>query len=302
MDLKILKDSIENKQSIPNLIIFRGAHTFIANQYISAILKLKKLSLEYVEDLEFVNSKELDIFNMHTADPTLKFYKVDNFVYEGSSLLTDNMIIVLCKKLDNHLAVEYKDYIIDLNELEEWQIQDYLYSILDGIDRELIDWLINRFDKNIDRLQLEADKLLLFNPNERNILLNQMIEDNAFSDSSEDNIFDFTDSLCKRDLTRLCNIYKNINVIDIEAIGVHTIMYKNFIKLLQVWLANNPTPESTNLSSKQIYAISRLPRVWSAESLISIVEFLTGIDYKIKTGALPVPLLRDYIVVNILSR
>lgn len=302
MDLKSLKTSIESKNSIPNLIIFKGSHTFIANQYISAILKLKNISLEYVDNLEFVNSKELDIFGFSAQSNNLKLYKVDSFEFEGESLLTDNLIVIICKKIDNHLSITYKDYIVELNELEEWQIQDYLYSILSGVDRNLIDWLIKRFDCNIDRLQLEADKLLLFEENERNIILNQMIADNAFSDCSEDNIFDFTDSIVKKDITRLANIYRNINVIDIEAIGVHTIMYKNFIKLLQVWLSNNPTTQSTGLSSKQIYAISKLPRVWSAESLVSIVEFLTGIDYKIKTGMLPVPLLRDYIVVNILSR
>ena len=273
MDLKTLKSSIENNQPIPNLLIFKGSHTFIANQYISAILKQKNLKLEYLEDLEFINAKELDIFGLCNQDPTLKFYKTDTFTYEGPSLLTDSLIIIMCKKLDSHLSVEYRDYIIELNELEEWQIQDYLYSILEGVDRELINWLIIRFDKNIDRLQLEADKLLLFESNERNILLNQMIEDGAFNDCSEEGIFDFTDAVVKKDINKLVNIYRNINVIDIEAIGVHTIMYKNFIKLVQVWLSNNPSTQTTGLTSKQIYAINRLPRVWSTESLISIVEF-----------------------------
>ena len=285
MDLKALKSSIENNQPIPNLLIFKGSHTFIANQYISAILKQKNLKLEYLEDLEFVNARELDIFGLCDQDPTLKVYKTDIFNYEGSSLLTDDLIIIMCKKLDNHLSIEYRDYIIELNELEEWQIQDYLYSILEGVDRGLINWLITRFDKNIDRLQLEADKLLLFESNERNILLNQMIEDGAFNDCSEEGIFDFTDAVVKKDINKLVNIYRNINVIDIEAIGVHTIMYKNFIKLVQVWLSNNPSTQTTGLTSKQIYAINKLPKVWSSESLISIVEFLTEIDYKIKIGA-----------------
>lgn len=149
---------------------------------------------------------------------------------------------------------------------------------------------------------MEADKLLIFDPNERSIILNQMLEENAFSDTVDDNIFDFTDSIVKRDINRLGSIYKNINSIDIENIGVHTVLYKNFIKLVHVWLSANPSPQATGLSSKQIYAISKLPRVWSHDSLINIVEFLTGIDYKVKTGDLPVNQLRDYIVVNVLSR
>ena len=149
---------------------------------------------------------------------------------------------------------------------------------------------------------MEADKLLIFQPKERNIILNQMLAENAFSDTVDDNIFDFSDAIVKRDIERLGNIYKNINSIDIENIGVHTVLYKNFIKLVQVWLSANPSPQATGLSSKQIYAISKLPKVWSHDSLINIIEFLTGIDYRVKTGDLPVNQLRDYIVVNVLSR
>ena len=302
MNLKDLKGLIESKQPLPTLIIFKGIHTFIANQYVNAMLQNLNVELEYVDSLESMQSKELDIFAIEQTIPTLRLYRTDNLEYTSVDLYSDKPLVIIAKKIDKDVESQYKSNIIELVELEEWQIKDYLYSILDGVDRELIDWLIKRFNCNIDRLQLEADKLLIFEPNERNIILNQMIQENAFSDTVQDNIFDFTDSIVKKDLNRLINIYRNINVIDIENIAVHIIMYKNFIKLLQVWLSNNPTTQSTGLSSNQIYAISKLPRVWSADSLVSIVEFLTGIDYNVKVGNLPVPLLRDYIVVNILSR
>lgn len=302
MTLKDLKSLIENKQSLPTLIIFKGTHTFIANQYISAMLSNLNTQIEYLDTLESIGSKALDIFGFEQEQNTLKLFRTDCLEWVDNNLLTDKQLVIIAKKVDKDIETAYKSNIIELTSLEEWQIQDYLYSILDGVDRNLIDWMIKRCNGNIERLQLEADKLLIFEPNERNIILNEMIQENAFSDTSEDNIFDFTDSIVKKDIGRLTNIYRNINAIDIENIGVHTVMYKNFIKFVQVWLAANPTPQSTGLSSKQIYAISKLPRVWSLDSLISILEFLTEIDYKIKIGALPVPQLRDYIVVNILSR
>lgn len=302
MTLKDLKSLIENKQSLPTLIIFKGTHTFIANQYISAMLSNLNTQIEYLDTLESIGSKALDIFGFEQEQNTLKLFRTDCLEWVDNNLLTDKQLVIIAKKVDKDIETAYKSNIIELTSLEEWQIQDYLYSILDGVDRNLIDWMIKRCNGNIERLQLEADKLLIFEPNERNIILNEMIQENAFSDTSEDNIFDFTDSIVKKDIGRLTNIYRNINAIDIENIGVHTVMYKNFIKFVQVWLAANPTPQSTGLSSKQIYAISKLPRVWSPDSLISILEFLTEIDYKIKIGALPVPQLRDYIVVNILSR
>ena len=67
-------------------------------------------------------------------------------------------------------------------------------------------------------------------------------------------------------------------------------------------MQSNPNPENTGLSSKQIWAINKLPRVWSTNQLIDIMTLLTGMDYKLKTGAIPVNIIRDYLVVNLLSR
>ena len=302
MTLKDLKQQIESKKLIDKFIIFKGQHTFVARQYISAICRILHLPIEYVDDLNQVVQPKLDVFGWNQSEPTLKLHNVDVFEFTDYNLNNHAPLIVMTKKVESRTSELYKEYIIELEQLEDWQIQDYLYSILDGVDRKLIDWLIKRCNSDIDRLQMEADKLLLFEPNERSIILNQMLEENAFSDTVDDNIFDFTDAIVKRDINRLGNIYKNINSIDIENIGVHTVLYKNFIKLVQVWLSANPSPQVTGLSSKQIYAINRLPRVWSHDSLINIIQFLTEIDYRVKTGDLPVNHLRDYIVINVLSR
>lgn len=302
MTLKDIKEQIENNKVTDKFIIFKGQHTFVARQYISAICRLLNLPIEYVDDLNQINQPKLDVFGWGQTEPTLKLHNVDVFEFTDYDLDNQAPLIIVCKKIETRTAETYKQYIIELEELELWQIQDYLYSILDGVDKKLIDWLIKRCNSNIDRLQMEADKLLIFEPNERNIILNQMLEENAFSDTVDDNIYDFTDSIIKRDINRLGNIYKNINSIDIENIGVHTVLYKNFIKLVHVWLSANPSPQATGLSSKQIYAISKLPKVWSHDSLINIIQFLTNIDYRVKTGELPVNQLRDYIVVNVLSR
>lgn len=301
MTLQELKQQIESRSMKDTFIIFKGKNHFISNQYYRAIAEALSTGITYLEDLSSLNSDSFDIFFGGSTDNNLRVFNVDTLDYYSDSLLREQRLVILCKNVEKSTQTLYKDHIVEVDELEEWQIQDYLYSIAKGMDTKYIDWLIKRCNGDIHRLQLEIDKLLIFEENERNIVFNMMVQDNAFSDTTDDNIFDFTDAIVKRNIEKLKTIYDVISSIDIEDIGVVTVLYKNFLKLVSVWLGNNPTPQSTGMSSKQIYAISRLPRVWTGEQLVHIMDFLTGIDYKIKTGALPVNQLRDYIVVNLLS-
>ena len=304
MTLQELKTQIEEQKLNNTFIIFHCEQTFIARQYVAEISKLLNLDITYLEDLNSLGSRSKDIFFGGIEEqPTLRVYNTDNFDYPTKALLDETNLIIVTKKLtDKVTAEDYSEHIVSVPVLEHWCIKDYMYSILPGLDTKYIDWLMENCNYNIDRLQLEADKLLLFEENERNILFGEMLDDNAFIDITNKSIFDFTDAVVKKDINRLMQVYDDIENIDIEDIGVVTLMYQNFKKLLQVWTQSNPTTESTGLSPKQIYAISKLPRVWAQYQLVEILEFITSIDFKIKTGVMPMNILRDYVVFKILSR
>ena len=129
-----------------------------------------------------------------------------------------------------------------------------MYSILENMDKRYIDWLISNCNSDIYRLQQEADKLVFFNEQERNILFEQLLEDDAFSDITNKGIFDFTDAIVKKNKQGIIKIYEDIENMDVDPLGLVTILYQNFRKLIQVWLNRYATPENTGLSSKQIYA------------------------------------------------
>ena len=99
----------------------------------------------------------------------------------------------------------------------------------------------------------------------------------------------------------LTAIYKEIHSVDINEFGLLTILYKNFRNIISVQLTNNPTPESTGLESKQLYAIKKIPRVYSPEQLASIFVFLGDLDRMVKNGELPTDIMIDYIITKILS-
>lgn len=302
MTLQEIKNQIETNSIINTFIIFSCNDNFIAHQYVENMSKKLNLTIEYIEDLESLNKKSLDLFFDSGKKESLRVHHVDTFDFYNNCLEDETNLIIICKKVEKDTQSIYNKYIININPLEHWCIKDYLYSILKGVDTKYVDWLMKNCNYDINRLQLEAEKLLVFDENERNILFNQMLEDDAFVDITNKTIFDFTDAIVKKDILKLSSIYDDIENIDIEAIGVVSVLYQNFRKLLQVWCSRNPTPENTGLSSKQIYAISKLPRVWSEKQLVDILELISSIDYRIKIGAMPMNILRDYLVINILGR
>ena len=98
-------------------------------------------------------------------------------------------------------------------------------------------------------------------------------------------------------------IYKEIDKIDIEPIGLVTVLLNNFRNIIKIQLANNPTAESCGMKPNQFWAIKHSCGLYTKEQLLSIFNFLTEIDKKIKTGMIPVDsFLIDYIVINILTR
>lgn len=302
MLLEEIKKQIEDSNIKNTFLIFKGDKSFIARQYYAAIANILKLNIEYIEDITALTSNSFDIFGIEELNDSLRVYTCDTFNSIDRKLLEQKNIIIICKKIDKETDNIFKEYIIEVSDLVEWQIRDYIYSIVDGVEAKYLDWLISICGNNIDRIQLEVDKLLLFEPGNRQNILQQMVEENAFMDVSNKNIFDFITALVKKDVNALSQIYEDIESIDIEDIGVVTLLYQNFKKYIQVWMQTNPTPETTGLSSKQIWAINKLPKIWSAKDLIDIMTLLTEMDYRLKTGAIPVNMIRDYLVVNLLSR
>ena len=302
MLLEDLKEQIENSNIKQKFIIFKGEKTFIARQYTNAISKILKRDIEFIEDINSILNDSFDMFDVQEDSNTLRLFNIDTFTFNNPKLNQEEYLVIICKTIDKSTQELFKEYIVEIPELVEWQIKDYLYSIVDGVETKYLDWLINVCNKDIDRIQLEVDKLLLFEPKQRQKIFQQMVEDNALCDVSDKTIFDFISALVKKDVRLLREIYEDIDSIDIEDIGVVTLLYNNFKKYIQVWLQPNPTTENTGLSSKQIWAINKLPRVWSSDQLIDIMVLLTNMDYRLKTGAIPVNMIRDYLVVNLLSR
>lgn len=294
MTIEELKQNIEQNTLSDDLLIFinRSKSTFLIHQYINAIAKNKKLDIEYIDTLPNVDN----IFLADNVSTTLQVYFTDTLPENISTDLHN--IIIVAKTLPSDTNINLSAFIVDMPELLEWQISDFIYTLCKGADTRKVDTIIKSNKYDISKLYLEAQKLSIFSESERKYLIDDFIENNIFVLASEKTIFDFITALLQRDIELVKQIYSKLAVIDIEPTGVLTLLQRNLKKYIDVWLSKNPTPESTGLKQNQIWAINNLPRYFTADELINKYKFILSLDKKFKSGQLPVNYLLDYIIIN----
>ena len=303
MDIQVLKEQIEQNKVSDSLLIFvNNKNNFLSNQYIKAIQQSKNLDIEYLDNLSSVENISVDIFNfVEVKENVLRVYKCDNFFFRPTKLTQEKNLIIVCNKYDSKNSVEFNDYVVRLPEIEDWMVRDYVYSVAEGVDQKDLDWLIRVCNNDIERIDQELNKLRLFDKSQQKIMFREFVDDSMFGDLSEFNIFNITNALQSKDVEKLKQILPEIKNIDVEAVGLVKLLWQNFRKMINVWLNPTHTPENTGLKSNQIYAISKLPRVFSKQQLIDIFEEVSAIDYRLKSGQIDASMIVDYLILKVLS-
>ena len=304
MDIKSCKKCIEDKVKITDFLIFKEDKTdFISRQYIQAIAKINNQEIEYIDNIQPLLDDLDSIFNeiSYETEPRLKVLKTSMFDYSDIRALNLNSVFIICNKLSEEAGNIFKNNIIEIPSLEAWQIKDYVYSIAEGADTKQLDRIINICGSNIERLDSELAKLQIFAPEERKYLLEGMIRDGAFNDLTDYTVFNVTSAILKKDVGTLNTYMKHLNSIDINEVGLITILSKNVKDLINVQLTPNPTPESTGLDSRKLYAIKKMPRTFSPDKLSDLYKFLCDLDRRLKNGELPVEIMINYIILKVLT-
>lgn len=293
MNVIELKQHIENKTLDDSFLILKYEDVpFIAVQYVEEIAKFRDKKLVYVDSFndiaENIFGEESDTLYV------LRIEKLNDPVV--TQTLKDKIII--CKTLGDYNKETYKEYIVEIPKLQMWHIKAYAKKHLEGLNEEEINWLCETC-KDIYRLQNEIDKIAIFHKKQRQLIFRLLNEENAYGDLSSNTIFNFTNAIIKKDIQTVRTILNEIENIDIEPMGVVTILYKSFKNLLDVQLSSNATPESLGMTQKQYNAIRYNCNKFTNTQLIEIFDAITSIDLKLKSGELPNELIIDYLLTTI---
>lgn len=292
MTIRELKTLIEQNEIKFNLLVFEvskeESSDFIASQYIDIIGKKTNLPVVYTDKLEYGAFNVTNAITVLVVDELTQVCPVDEM----------NFTIIKCRKC----SVNYSENVVTkIPCLESWQIADYVHSTVAGVRPDYLNALIAS-NKSIFKLESECSKLRVFGEGARDSAYEKLSEQGLLSTfHTSDNVYTFVDALILKDFKQVGVIYKNRDKIDIEGMGIITLLHNKVLNMLKIQMSKSPTPESTGIDKKVYYAISRYVGCCSNNRLIKMLRYITLLDYRVKSGELLVDYLLDDIIINLLS-
>lgn len=281
MDIIQLKQKIvSNTLSDDILVLKYPDNKFLCNQYIDIICKNKNLKKVYINSL--LDLPEEDDFFGLTAD-SLYVLDVEKLTEYPSNNLKN--VVILTKVLPDNLEVDY----VDMSKLINWQMEDYVAVMVPGLDVKECEWLCKICKYDIYRIDQECRKLKLFPEGAQKSIFNEINHENGYSDLTDQNIFNFTNAIILKELDVVGSLIPDLESADLEPLGCVTILLKKFRQMTEFLLNPKATPKSVNMSEKQFHYLRNHPEKYSAfneKEILKNIEFLSEIDYKIKSGNL----------------
>lgn len=311
MKLSELKDKISNN-TLPNslLIFVWDDNDFLARQYLHELASKKGQTIQFVnsfEELVGISTNE-NVFGEDFGDGVLKVFSSDVFdEIPNDSFPSIKNSLIVCNKLSKDVASlydKYQDLVVKFPKPEDWQTKAYIKYLCQGLGDDSIDRLYQLSKGDIFRLDNEASKIRCFPIGEQEKVFHEMISQGTFDDLAQLGIFNLTNALVKRDMATIGESLRNIKNMDVDAIGLSTILHRNIKNIIDIQMNSKATPESTGMSPKQFNAVRYNCGKTDNGKLIDLLLFLDSLDFKLKSGEFDLPDDEkiDYIVCKMLER
>ncbi len=208
----------------------------------------------------------------------------------------DNIVIlsVVSEKLDerkkivkilkNKAKVIQKE-VIDQKDLPKFVTNEFKKEGY-NIDYKTANYFVNYVGKNVDILINEIEKMIVYKEDDKIITIKDVndISSKAFND----NIFDFTDGIMKKDYKKIFECYRDLITVGEEPIKIIALLASQFLLTYQVKLLSD-----NGKSSKEIAEVLKvhpyrvklaLQTDYLNFELKDMIIKLHELDYNIKSG------------------
>lgn len=265
-------------------------------------------ALEDLDTYSFLNDKKIIIiknpfynYNEKKFNHLLKYIDNPN---------PDNLLILVCEKLDSRLTATKKLKSSKNIEILKLEVNPYQYvkNILKDfkIGEDTINLLVEKCKGDITRLDSECNKLMLYKDNSKEItntdVSNMVIE--KLGESNEI-LFSFVNSLLSKDTTNSFKYYKDLSRYNIDSnsiIGLVTsqtrLIYQ--VKTLADKGLSNELIKDT-LGVKSVFQIKKIKNYiyqYSYKELANLISSLALVDLNIKSGKLDSNMAIDMLLIN----
>jgi len=294
MTLIELKKAIESRVVTDDFIIFLcSENSFIADQYVDAICEINNLVRTAIHTLQDQMSA---LSLVISTQDELKVLKVDTFDEALVDYSKLKNTVVICNKLDKKIKALVEDYIVEVPKLTDWQIKSYMRLVCPVLNEEEINWLFMATNGDIYRILNEIDKIKLFPSNEQHAVLNEL----RFSQNSDlytVDIFTLTDAIIRSNRPVIFEFLKHgaANFEFMQLVGAVLQKVKNIILVTQ---NSGKTASEIGIKDGYMYRLRKEWQGFPADRLVYLLNFLSGIDLKLKTGKLDTTKQIDYLITN----
>lgn len=280
MKLSDLKNKILTKSLNDDALIFvNKGSDFLINTYIRQIAKNKNLEIVYSNSLN--NDSNLFDFN----DNILTVIHID----ELTDIPVAKNTIIVCNKTS-----QATDNVIVFEKPEQWQIEEYVKTMLSGLSTDELKWLCNICKYDMNRLSNEINKITIFDKNERQSIFERLNKESNYSDLCEYNIFNLINAILYKDYKKIGSLLENIENFETTPFGFISLMLKN-IRGIMDYKNKQPKGAICNYNT-----IKNIAFKYSDMQLMEMYIKISSLDYQIKSGNLPAGLTFDYIITHIL--
>lgn len=277
---------------------------FVTMQYIREIAACRGLRQTSVENFNELPDPKLAF--MLDTDPELYVLDVETFPEAQIQPQELENVIVICTKVPKKLQPIISEYCVQIPKLKDWQIKDYIQVKWPEIDPRDIDWLYDNCQGSLYRIENELSKLLLFDTNTRNSLLDAF-KDSFYSDLPNSELFKFATLLVEPTAGKrqaIVDFLSHRSSIDFDPIALTNTILNKYKQILYFNFNSGVTPEAAGLSTKQVNGIRYYNKGHTLEEVKQMITFLTKIDLRLKSNELDLPKeqLLDYIICGVYHR
>ena len=296
MTLQELKQIILDRRELPNVTIFVcKKNKFVPQQYVEEIRKTYGVQIQYIDELKDNNS--IDIFgSSYYSKDSLKVFTTEelSFDYDISEDLFP--LFIICNKASkSYLTNTHKCDILEVGDLEDWQLKDYAYSVAKGAKKRDIDWILDNC-KDIYRLNNELQKYKIFLPEERKFLFDTFQSDGAYDDLLNTTAIDFSNYIVYKDTENIKKFYPYLKQMEIDGFAVLGLVYNSMRNLIVAHMGRNVVASDYGMSDKQLYYLKTKSLPCEPNQFINKFIKIGQIDKRVKDGEILAQDMIDFII------
>lgn len=202
------------------------------------------------------------------------------------SVLTDKLDErkKIVKLLKEKSKVIYKE-LIDNKDLPRLVINEFNNEGY-KIDYKAANYFVNYVGKNVDILLSEINKMIIFKDNDKNITIYDINE--ISSKAINDNVFDLSDAIMKKDFKRMYDCYNDLIILKEEPIKIIAMLGNQFNLVYQCKLLSSKGLSEKEISTTLSVHPYRVKLAIETDYIISelkdILIKLHNLDFEIKSG------------------